>query len=210
MLLVLRKSDVHPRSGNGHEVPFFRMEECARMNCDKAAVALLTFAPQQAKAWLYDLDEPDPSGGIMLCRKHANATVVPMSWQLVDGRDPAWPGPSSARPDSDQIDIVGGHPIAAPASAGQPEAPAAPVEPRSGCLHQHCRATRRPDANSQPFASRSGRRPAVCRTHIATLRAAGAHRRDHDRRHRADDRSRHVAVPAAAERRTCGGPRDYR
>lgn len=63
------------------------------MTCDKPAVALLTFSPPDAKAWLYDLDQPDPTGGIMLCRKHANATVVPMSWQLVDSRDPAWPGP---------------------------------------------------------------------------------------------------------------------
>lgn len=63
------------------------------MNCDKTAVALLTFSPPDAKAWLYDLDQPDPTGGIMLCRKHANATVVPMSWQLMDARDPAWPGP---------------------------------------------------------------------------------------------------------------------
>ena len=77
---------------------FFHMEECARMNCDREAVALLTFSPPEAKAWLYDLDEPDPSGGIMLCRKHANATVVPMSWQLMDARDPAWPGPVGSQP----------------------------------------------------------------------------------------------------------------
>lgn len=74
------------------------MDECARMNCDKTAVALLTFSPPDAKAWLYDLDQPDPTGGIMLCRKHANATVVPMSWQLIDSRDPAWPGPGVTAP----------------------------------------------------------------------------------------------------------------
>lgn len=74
------------------------MEECARMNCNQPAVALLTFSPTEAKAWLYDLEKPDPSGGIQLCRKHANATVVPMSWQLVDARDPAWPGPVGAQP----------------------------------------------------------------------------------------------------------------
>lgn len=68
------------------------------MTCDKTAVALLTFAPPEAKAWLYDLEAPDPTGGIMLCRKHANATVVPMSWQLVDARDPAWPGPAGSQP----------------------------------------------------------------------------------------------------------------
>ncbi len=68
------------------------------MNCDKTAVALLTFSPPDAKAWLYDLEQPDPTGGIMLCRKHANATVVPMSWQLMDARDPAWPGPVGSQP----------------------------------------------------------------------------------------------------------------
>lgn len=68
------------------------------MNCDRSAVALLTFSPPDAKAWLYDLDQPDPTGGIMLCRKHANATIVPMSWQLVDVRDPAWPGPVGSQP----------------------------------------------------------------------------------------------------------------
>ena len=60
------------------------------MACDQTAVALLTFAPPQGKAWLHDLVDPDPTNGIMLCRKHANGTVVPMSWQLVDARDPAW------------------------------------------------------------------------------------------------------------------------
>ncbi|MFT4597313.1 MAG: hypothetical protein ACI9TF_001561 [Paracrocinitomix sp.] len=74
------------------------MDECTRMTCDKPAVALLTFSPPDAKAWLYDLDQSDPTGGIMLCRKHANATVVPMSWQLLDARDPAWPGPVGSQP----------------------------------------------------------------------------------------------------------------
>lgn len=87
---------IHESPGDGKY--FFPMDECARMNCDKAAVALLTFSPPDAKAWLYDLEQPDPSGGIMLCRKHANATVVPMAWQLVDARDPAWPGQVGAQP----------------------------------------------------------------------------------------------------------------
>lgn len=68
------------------------MDVCARMACDQPAVALLTFAPPHAKAWLYDLVDPHPSNGIILCRKHANSTVVPMSWQLIDSRDPAFPG----------------------------------------------------------------------------------------------------------------------
>lgn len=70
------------------------MYECSRMGCDAQAVVLLTFAPQQAKAWLYDLAEPNPAAGISLCRRHGNATVVPMSWQLIDARDPSSPVPS--------------------------------------------------------------------------------------------------------------------
>jgi hypothetical protein len=124
------------------------------MNCDKAAVALLTFAPQQAKAWLFDLDHPDPAGGIMLCRKHANSTVVPMSWQLVDGRDPAWPGPSSA---ADQ------------------EAPAAPVEPPVGTAPSSLPSDS--TSHDAEFAALRDALPVVTQPYaeprVATLRAAG-------------------------------------
>ncbi len=82
------------------------MEECARMNCSSLAVALLTFSPPEAKAWLYDLEAPDPTGGIMLCRKHANATVVPMSWQLTDARDPSWNGPVVAEEPVSDLALV--------------------------------------------------------------------------------------------------------
>lgn len=75
------------------------------MSCENEAVALLSFSPQQAKAWLYDLHEADSTGGIALCRRHANATVVPMSWQLIDQRDPAWPGPSLATDESSEAEV---------------------------------------------------------------------------------------------------------
>ena len=144
------------------------------MNCDKAAVALLTFAPQQAKAWLFDLDKPDPSGGIMLCRKHANATVVPMSWQLVDGRDPAWPGPSSAT-ETDDLATAVGQPSAAHASAGQPEAPAAPVEPPVAVMASSLPSDS--TAHDAEFAALREALPVVTQPYaeprIATLRAAG-------------------------------------
>jgi len=108
------------------------MEECARMNCDKQAMAMLTFAPQQAKAWLYDLEDPNPAGGIMLCRKHANATVVPMSWQLIDARDPAWPGPvenAEVDSDTDAVDEITSSSTALPASP-QPSPLADAMAPR--------------------------------------------------------------------------------
>ncbi|MEM7093483.1 MAG: DUF3499 family protein [Actinomycetota bacterium] len=128
------------------------MEECARLNCDKPAVALLTFAPQQAKAWLYDLDSPDPTGGIMLCRKHANATVVPMSWQLVDARDPAWPGPASEQPE-------------APAASVEPVGQPAATLPSDSTVHDGEFAGLRGDlpVTPQPYAE----------PRVATLRAAG-------------------------------------
>ena len=77
------------------------------MACDQPAVALLTFAPPHAKAWLYDLVDPHPTNGIILCRKHANSTVVPMSWQLVDSRDPAFSG--AARPEPATNGVVAGN-----------------------------------------------------------------------------------------------------
>lgn len=145
------------------------------MNCDKAAVALLTFAPQQAKAWLFDLDQPDPAGGIILCRKHANATVVPMSWQLVDGRDPAWPGPGSANDEGAIDEALTHQPSAAHASAGQPEAPAAPVEPLVPVM-----ASSLPSDSTVHDAEFAALREALpvatqpyAEPRIATLRAAG-------------------------------------
>lgn len=78
------------------------------MECAKDAVALLTFSPPQAKAWLYDLIDANPATGIMLCRRHANATVVPMSWQLVDSRDPSWAPPGEpAMPQQQPASIPG-------------------------------------------------------------------------------------------------------
>lgn len=94
------------------------------MNCDKTAVALLTFSPPDAKAWLYDLHRPDPAGGIMLCRKHANATVVPMSWQLVDSRDPAWPGQVDAPPAVEVVAATSAEELVGPPRQPEPMAEA--------------------------------------------------------------------------------------
>lgn len=136
------------------------MEDCARMSCDKPAVALLTFAPQQAKAWLYDLEEPDPNGGIMLCRRHANMTVVPMSWQLVDSRDPAWPGPAGTQPvETVPVDIVD--------SINAIDDPSAPTEhlPSDSTVHEGEFAALRGSlpVTTQPYAE----------PRVATMRAAG-------------------------------------
>lgn len=123
------------------------------MSCEKPAVALLTFSARDAKAWLYDLHEPDATGGLMLCRKHANATVVPMSWQLVDGRDPAWSGPEPETPapgvqafptvaTPSTVPVVPGAPAAAaPAVQRVPTTPSqAPVEAGFGAEPAQVRA----------------------------------------------------------------------
>gem|GEM_PF-926840 len=149
---------------------FFAMEECARMNCDKEAVALLTFSPPDAKAWLYDLDQPDPTGGIMLCRKHANATVVPISWQLMDSRDPAWPGPVGST-----------EPVQAMMAASAEELIAA-QEPAPDASADHAQpdeATLPSDSNAldEEFAALHADLPVIPQRYaepqLATARAAG-------------------------------------
>ncbi len=148
------------------------------MNCDKAAVALLTFAPQQAKAWLFDLEHPDPAGGIMLCRKHANATVVPMSWQLVDGRDPAWPGPVDVDAPAAQAS-PGQAPHEHTSLQARPEAPAAPVEPPVPAMAAASAASLPSDStiHDAEFAALREALPVPTQPYaeprIATLRAAG-------------------------------------
>jgi len=143
------------------------MEECARMSCDNEAVALLTFSPQDAKAWLYDLEQPDPTGGIMLCRKHANATVVPMSWQLIDSRDPAWPGPAGSQPVVQAMaaataeELISNAPIVA-ASVAPAVVPALPSD--TAAIDQEFAALR----NDLPVVTQPYAEP-----QMATARAAG-------------------------------------
>lgn len=81
-------------------------EACSRLSCSREPVALLTFSAAEAKAWLLDLaTTDDTTSGIALCQQHADATAVPMSWQLIDKRDPAWPG--SPKPGSVAAQLQG-------------------------------------------------------------------------------------------------------
>lgn len=104
------------------------------MTCDHPAMAVLTFSPQEAKAWLYDLEMTDTSHGIILCRRHANATVVPMSWQLIDARDPAWPGPAGMTDDNTHADVASDPDRAFTEAVGVAAIAAAPVEPAAPSL----------------------------------------------------------------------------
>lgn len=147
---------------------FSPMDECARMNCDKTAVALLTFSATDAKAWLYDLEQPDPSGGIALCRKHANATVVPMSWQLVDARDPAWPGQVGSQPEvpamapSSAEQLLGPAPVAsAPAHESNPlPSDVTSTEREFAGLHRDLPVTPQPYSEPQLATARAAGRTA--------------------------------------------------
>lgn len=60
--------------------------ECARPTCEEPAQVLLAFDPRTARAWLRDLDNGDPSMGLLLCTEHAESTSVPVSWEIVDER----------------------------------------------------------------------------------------------------------------------------
>lgn len=142
------------------------------MNCDKEAVALLTFAPTEAKAWLYDLDGPDPTHGIMLCRRHANATVVPMSWQLIDARDPAWPGPVGSQSPTQAMAAASAEEMVPVPTAQQAMAPAVPsVNLPSTSLPSDASSIDREFAGLQrdlPVATQPYAEP-----RLATARAAG-------------------------------------
>ena len=132
------------------------------MNCDKTAVALLTFSPPEAKAWLYDLDQPDPTGGIMLCRKHANATVVPMSWQLVDARDPAWPGPADSQPVVQAMAAASAEELLPePVMALDLPSDTSSIDEEFAALQSDLPVTPRPYAEPQLATARSGGAPAA-------------------------------------------------
>lgn len=133
------------------------------MNCDNDAVALLTFSPTEAKAWLYDLDGPDPTHGIVLCRRHANATVVPMSWQLIDARDPAWPGPVGSQAPTQAMAAASAEEML-PAPAPSPAVPSVSLPSDTSAIDREFAGLQRDlPVATQPYAE----------PRLATARAAG-------------------------------------
>ena len=59
---------------------------CARPGCGSAATATLRFQPTLRQAWLVDLDENAARTQGDLCRRHAEALVLPRGWELHDER----------------------------------------------------------------------------------------------------------------------------
>jgi hypothetical protein len=59
---------------------------CARPGCPTPATATLRFQPTLRQAWLVDLDETAARTQGDLCRRHAEALVLPRGWELHDQR----------------------------------------------------------------------------------------------------------------------------
>lgn len=61
---------------------------CARVSCGEPASALLLINARDLAAHLVDIREETGNVGVLLCRGHANAVVVPVGWTLADSRLP--------------------------------------------------------------------------------------------------------------------------
>lgn len=71
--------------------------QCARAGCATPAVTTLRFEPTLRQAWLVDLDEAAARTQGDLCRRHAEALVLPRGWKLHDERTDG-PRPVEAAP----------------------------------------------------------------------------------------------------------------
>jgi hypothetical protein len=75
--------------------------QCERPTCAEPATVAYAFDAARCMAWLEPFDAPSPGQG-RLCRRHADAMVVPKGWWLEDRRSTeqlfAPPSPPSAPP----------------------------------------------------------------------------------------------------------------
>lgn len=62
---------------------------CARVLCGEIASAALLINARELSAHLVDIHEESGLDGVPLCRRHADAVVVPVGWSLADSRSPA-------------------------------------------------------------------------------------------------------------------------
>ncbi len=61
---------------------------CERPGCSERASVAYGMRPEDLVFWLDALPDGIPSRGGVLCRRHADAMVVPRGWTLDDLRDP--------------------------------------------------------------------------------------------------------------------------
>lgn len=97
---------------------------CERPGCSQLAEVVYGMSTDGPTVWLESLGEGDPARSGVLCRRHADAMVVPRGWTLDDRREsvprlfrtpeaPTAP-PSAPSPTSDSTPLVG----TAPATSG--------------------------------------------------------------------------------------------
>ncbi len=118
---------------------------CERPGCSEPGAAAYGMVPEDLLFWLAPLaDAPSPDPNV-LCRRHADAMVVPIGWTLDDRREeqprlfkprqaaPAAPAAPSRRKkkaiEGEQLQIDGTGEIARPAAPAKPSEPSEPSGP---------------------------------------------------------------------------------
>ncbi len=61
---------------------------CERPGCSAPAAVLYAIDAEHLTVWIDAIERADVLRGGVLCRRHADAMVVPMGWTLDDRRDP--------------------------------------------------------------------------------------------------------------------------
>jgi len=59
---------------------------CARVSCGEPASAVLFINARELAAQLVDAGDDSSAVGVLLCRAHADAVVVPLGWTKADSR----------------------------------------------------------------------------------------------------------------------------
>jgi hypothetical protein len=108
---------------------------CERPGCAEPAAVAFGFDPARQLVWLAALDAVSTTSAGALCRRHADAMVVPRGWWLDDQRVQV---PTLFRPGDDPEPVVAADPGA--------EAPTPPAKPKR-------RRADRPKVEQPPLAS---------------------------------------------------------
>ena len=98
---------------------------CERPGCSQPAEVAYRIEPDQLSVWLARADAVDGEETNVLCRRHADAMVVPLGWSLDDQREPV---PRLFRP-ADPVAVVASvRPPARRQPAGRPDSRDEPTQ----------------------------------------------------------------------------------
>jgi hypothetical protein len=139
---------------------------CERPGCSDVAAMAYGFDVDRLLVWLAPRDpEGDPLRAGSLCKRHADAMVVPRGWTLDDRREP---GPRLFRPDQTEEPAPPSAPkrrrrkAATPAATGEqsvlaeaPPAAAPPVPPELDESRTVAEVTGEPSATDDPDATQA-------------------------------------------------------